>query len=100
MADWTPAHSPQGCVFAYEHVQEGDTDNVEPHNHDIYQRMTSAHTIELDDQAAAVTERLVAPLLRRLVIDRPPVSSVREVSGPPAASGDDPRLGDLASRWP
>jgi hypothetical protein len=39
-------------------------------NRDTYQRSTTAHTVELTDHAASVTERLVAPLLRGLAIDR------------------------------
>jgi len=58
-------------AFAHDYVQSGDTDVTQPHNRDTYERVTAAHTIELADAAAAVTERLVAPLLRGLAIDRP-----------------------------
>lgn len=56
--------------FAHEYVREGDTDVVQSYNRDSYQRTTTAHTVELADHAASVTERLVAPLLRGLAIDR------------------------------
>ncbi len=56
-------------AWAHEYVQHDDIDMIQPYNRDIFQRMTAAHTIELADQAAAVTERLVAPLLRGLAID-------------------------------
>lgn len=56
-------------AIAYEYVQQGDTDMTQPYNRNVYQRTTSAHTIELADRAAAVTERLVAPFLRGMAID-------------------------------
>jgi hypothetical protein len=57
-------------AIAYEYVQHGDADMVQPYNRDTYQRITNVHTIELADRTAAVTERLVAPLLRGLAIDQ------------------------------
>jgi hypothetical protein len=56
-------------TFAFEYVNVGDTDVVQPYNRDTFQRSTTAHTVELTDHAASVTERLVAPLLRGLAID-------------------------------
>jgi len=56
-------------AIAYEYVQNGDEDVVQPYDDDTYQRTVVASTNELATNAAAATERLVAPLLRALTID-------------------------------
>lgn len=56
-------------ALAYEYVQQGDDDVVRPYGQDLYERTTLCGTDELIDHPAAVTERLVVPLLRGLAID-------------------------------
>jgi nucleoside phosphorylase len=57
-------------AIAYEYVQSGDEDVVQPYDDDIYQRTVVAETEELLERPAAVTERLVAALLRGIAVDR------------------------------
>ena len=59
-----------GDAFAYEYVRQGDTEDAHPYDRDDYQRITTSTTVELVDHPATVAERLVAPLLRGLAIDR------------------------------
>ena len=69
-------------AFAQEYVREGDTEDVQPYNRDTYQRTTTAHTVELTDHAASITERLVAPLLRGLAIDHRYLPYAKETPSP------------------
>src|SRR5207244_3585910 len=55
-------------ALAYEYVQHGDEEDAHPYDRDVYERVTTSTTAELADHPAAVTERLVAPLLRGLAI--------------------------------
>lgn len=56
-------------AIPWEYVQNGDIEFAQPYNRDTYEHTTIAPGIELTDHADAVTERLVAPLLRGLGID-------------------------------
>jgi hypothetical protein len=47
-----------------------DAEDAYPYDRFIYERMISSVTAGLVDRSAAVAERLVAPLLRGLAIDR------------------------------
>jgi hypothetical protein len=47
-----------------------DAEDAYPYDRFIYERIISSVTAELVDRLAAVAERLVAPLLRGLAIDR------------------------------
>jgi hypothetical protein len=57
-------------AFAYEYVRQGDTEDAHPYDRAYYQRITTSTTAELVDHPVTVAERLVAPLLRGLAIDR------------------------------
>jgi transcriptional regulator with XRE-family HTH domain len=57
-------------ALADEHVRHGDDDTVRGYDQDVYERMVYRSAKELLDQPAAVTEQLVAPLLRGLSISR------------------------------
>ena len=48
----------------------GDAEDAHPYDRFIYERMISSVTAGLVDRSAAVAERLAAPLLRGLAIDR------------------------------
>lgn len=56
-------------AIAYEYVQNGDEDTVQPYDEDTYERTAVAVTTDLAGNAAATAERLIAPLLRALTID-------------------------------
>lgn len=59
-----------GGAIAYEHVQSGDEDHVQPYDGDIYQRAETVVTSDLLERPAAITEQLVAALLRGIAVDR------------------------------
>lgn len=59
-------------ALAYDHVEQGDEDTIHPYSdsEDTYERTTPCTTDQLLTQPAAITERLVGPLLRGLTIDK------------------------------
>ena len=76
LADRAPPDGVRGAI-AFEYVEHGDADDALPYIRDIYQRIMGAHTVDLAEQSAAVTQRLVAPLLRGLAIEDPHSTSAR-----------------------
>ena len=71
----------------------------------MYQRITGAHTVDLAEQSAAVTQRLVAPLLRGLAIEDPHSTSDRTgamatASGRTEGSNTGPERRPVTSQLP
>lgn len=54
--------------IAYDYVENGDDDDVQPYDVNIYQKVVVASSTELLDAPDAITEQLVGALLRGLAI--------------------------------
>ncbi|WP_431945579.1 hypothetical protein [Micromonospora marina] len=57
-------------AIAYEYVQSGDEDVVQPYDADTYQKTATASTADLLRTPDVVTEQLVGALLRGLSVDK------------------------------
>ncbi|WP_158553883.1 phosphorylase family protein [Micromonospora deserti] len=57
-------------AIAYEYVQNGDADMVQPYDADTYQRTATASTADLIRTPDVLTEQLVGALLRGLSVDK------------------------------
>jgi hypothetical protein len=57
-------------AIAYEYVQNGDEDEVQPYDVDSYQQTTTASTADLLRTPEVLTEQLVGALLRSLSVDK------------------------------
>ncbi|WP_410663466.1 hypothetical protein [Amycolatopsis sp. lyj-84] len=58
------------AAIAYEYVQNGDEDEVEPYDVDSYQQTATARTADLLRTPEVLTEQLVGALLRGLSVDK------------------------------
>jgi nucleoside phosphorylase len=57
-------------AFAYEYVQSGNEDTVDPYDADSYQKTARASTAALLEKPEIVTEQLVGALLRGLSVEK------------------------------
>ncbi|MFI5908772.1 hypothetical protein [Dactylosporangium sp. NPDC051541] len=57
------------AAIAYDYVQNGDEDEVEPYDSDIYEKTITSSTAEILGNPEYLTEQLVGALLRGLSID-------------------------------
>ena len=57
-------------AIAYEYVQSGDEDAVQPYDADTYQKTAIASTADLLRTPEVLTEQLVGALLRGLSVDK------------------------------
>jgi hypothetical protein len=58
------------AAVAYDYVQQGDEDTVQPYDVDDYQKITTTTAADLLRAPSIVTEQLVGTLLRGLSVDR------------------------------
>lgn len=57
------------AAIAYEYVQTGDVDVVQPYDVDVYEKIVTASTADLIRIPGVLTERLVGALLRGLSVE-------------------------------